>query len=120
MAARLDIYVARNEHWGRSVRLLNADRTPIDLTGCTIQMQIKSRTDNAAIVATGECIIDRAETGEFTIRLNAAEGSALGEYGDQLQTANLPYDVRLVDGDGFKLDLLSGVVILNRGVTRNG
>lgn len=119
MAARLDILLQRNEDWARSWLVRDGTGQPVDLTGFTVEMQAKRRLDNAATVASGVCTVGNPGGGQFTTILRASEGHVLSTFGNALQVSNLPYDIRLVDSDGYKTVLVSGVIILTRGVTRD-
>lgn len=119
MAARMDIALQRNEDWARTF-IVTAGGEPVDLTGWSAEMQIKSRVDNATIIATADCSIDAPTAGLIDVHVAASEGSPLNSYGSPIQTENLPYDLRLIDPDGNKIALVGGIIILTRGVTQNG
>jgi len=118
MAAQLDITIARNETWARTFQVCDGDGNPVDITGTTLAGQVKSRTDNDATVASFTCAIFNAANGEFSVKLDATEGSALNGYGSPIQTENLAYDIRWTAGGGTKIDLVRGKIVLLRGVTQ--
>lgn len=118
MPAVADIYVQRNEDWSRLWHLTDEFNDPIDVTGCQITMQVKSRTDNAAVIASGTINVLNATNGDVQLTLRASAGQPLSTFGSSLQTINLRYDVLLTYADGFHLPLVGGSVILSRGVTQ--
>lgn len=120
MAAQLDIVVARNETWGRSFQLCDGEGNPFDVTGASLEGEIKSRIDNSVTIASFDCSIADAAQGIFSVSLDASEGTTLNTYGSPIQTDNLKYDIRAVDAGGIKRRLVYGTVILQRGVTQNG
>jgi hypothetical protein len=115
MPARLDIYLQRNEDWSRSL-YVSAAGQPIDLTGMTVAMQVRDKLAQT-LVASATCELSDPTNGEITVTLKASEGSALASYGNPIQTANLPYDIRITENDGFQTILFAGLVILARGET---
>jgi hypothetical protein len=117
MAARLDIALQRNEDWARSIVLTDDDGAPIDLTGCTLAMQVREKLSQA-LIASAEIEIVDAVGGFVGITLLASEGTPLGRYGASIQVANLHYDLRMIDSGGSKVPLLAGIIILSRGETR--
>ena len=117
MPARLDIALQRNEDWSRTLTLTDTDGVPIDLTGCTIEMQVREKLTQT-LVATASVVMIDAAGGTVGVTLKASEGTPLGNYGSGIQIANLHTDVRLTDTFGTKVVLFSGVVILSRGETR--
>jgi hypothetical protein len=119
MAARIDIPLRRNEDWGRVFVLRRQDGQPYDLTGCTGQFHVRSRTNNAALVAAGTLDFSDAAYGRIEAILRASEGNPLNTYGSALQTENLPFDIRVVLPSGLRRDLVAGAVILSRGVSHD-
>lgn len=117
MAERVDIYLQRNEDWGRSLLVCDHEGEPIDLTGMLVAMQVRQKLDQQ-LVATAEVAITDAPGGEVQVVLRASEGSQLSAYGAAIQVANLHYDCRLTDVDGFDTILFGGVVVLSRGETK--
>jgi hypothetical protein len=115
MPARLDIPLQRNEDWSRTITVA-AEGEPIDLTGMTIAMQVRDKLSQF-LVAEAECDVTDPVNGEVTITLKASAGSPLSTYGAAIQLANLPYDLRVTESDGFQTVLFAGNVILTRGET---
>lgn len=118
MAAQIDIPLQRNEDWVRRFPMKSGGE-PIDMTGWTLAMQVRSRTDNGALIAAAEITTSELAQGAFTVTLRASEGTPLNSYGSPLQTENLPYDLRATDSAGTKITLFGGVVVLSRGVTHD-
>jgi len=116
MAERVDIYLQRNEDWGRSLALTSGG-APIDLTGCTVALQVRDKL-NQFLVADAEVDIFDPANGYVNLILKASEGSSLSNFGAPIQTANLHYDCRITDADGFDTILFGGIVVLSRGETR--
>lgn len=117
MPARLDIALQRNEDWARTLTLTDTKGAPIDLTGCTLAMQVRDKLTQV-LIATGAIEIVHAPTGLIGVTLRASEGTPLGRYGSGIQVANLHYDLRMIDSGGTKVALLAGIIILSRGETR--
>jgi hypothetical protein len=112
MAAHLDITLRRNADWPRIIKLRSGGE-PIDITGMTVAMQVRTKLDQALVAKADIEIIDPAN-GTFQVTLR---GSSFDGYGSPIQTVNLPYDLRLTDSDGISIDLVAGLVILTRGET---
>lgn len=121
MAAQMNISVQRNEDWARLWSVKNPKTgQPFNISGWSIAMQVKSKLNNSAVIASADCAIYDGPRGLFTTILKASEGTPLNAYGSPIQTENLPYDIRVTTGSGLKIALVSGVIILNRGTTQNG
>ncbi len=117
MPAQLDIKLQRNEDWARRLRITSPDGVPIDLTGCSLAMQVREKL-NQNLVAEADVSVADPLTGEADLALSAREGSDLSSYGQSIQDAELFHDLRLVDGAGTRVVLFSGRLILTRGETR--
>lgn len=94
-----------------------SDRSPRDLTGATALMQVKSRTDNATVIAAATIDMSDGASGRIGVTLTAAEGTPLYSYGSPLQTTNLVYDLRITWPSGLVTRAMAGTVILERGVS---
>jgi hypothetical protein len=121
MAAQLNICLQRNEDWSRTLYLKadlggSGNYEPIDLTGMTIAMQVRDKITQA-LIAQADLEVNDAANGEVTVTLLASEGSPLSAYGSAIQNINLPYDLRITDGDGLHTVLFGGQIILSRGET---
>lgn len=117
MPARLDIALQRNEDWSRTLTIRDNAREPIDLTGCTLAMQVREKLSQRLVETAQIDVIDPV-AGLIGVTLRASEGTPLGNFGSGIQVANLNYDMRLIDNGGSKVPLLAGLVILSRGETR--
>jgi hypothetical protein len=115
MGPRLDIALQRNEDWGRELAL-TAGGDPIDLTGCSVAMQVREKLSQTVVATATTTIIDAAN-GIIQVTLLGSV-PPLSTYGAQIQVANLHYDIRLTDPDGFQTILFGGVLVLYRGETR--
>jgi len=97
------INIAKNEDWIVSFIYQTADAAPvpIDLTGSTLQLQIRSQeTDHTALVATsspsGGITLDNAVAGQFTITIANAKNLAM----------DAPSSARLIGGEPYVSDLV--------------
>lgn len=115
MAARLDIALQRNEDWAATLTLTRTDKTPIDLNGVTLAMQVRDRLTQDLIESADIAVIDAA-AGLIKVVLQASEGTPLASYGVPIQSAALPYDLRMTVND-VNIILISGQVLLRRGET---
>jgi hypothetical protein len=116
MPACMDIALRRNEAFSRTIFIADDTGAPIDLTGATLAMQVRDKVAQA-LIATADIEITDGANGEITITLDASAGSALNSYGNPIQAAQLPYDLRMVDTDGTPVDLIAGLITLSRGET---
>lgn len=84
---------------------------PLDLTGYTVDADIKGLSDNVQ-VATFTPALSDAVNGEFTLTLAPATTAAIdtGRYG---------YDVSLTQGSGTRYYWLTGVATVQRTYSRN-
>src|SRR5690349_20501716 len=117
MAAQRDIFLQRNEDFQEGWSLLHDDDATIDLTECVLAGHVREPLDNTTLVASFDIEITDAPNGEATLKLAASEGSALAAYGNPIQVARLPYDIRLIYPDGSPLVLVVGHLMLSRGNT---
>jgi hypothetical protein len=84
---------------------------PLNLTGYTVDADIRGLLDNVQI-ATFVCTLTDAANGQFTVSLAPATTEALstGRYG---------YDVSLTSPGGFRYYWLTGVATVQRTFSRN-
>lgn len=90
--------------------------TPVDLTGCTARMQIRTAVESAEVVLelstdNGRITLGGA-AGTITMRLTAAETAALPP---RLQAV---YDLEIVHSNGDVRRLMAGKVSVSPEVTR--
>jgi hypothetical protein len=116
MPARLDIALQRNEDWARTLTITDNAGAPIDLSGCTLAMQVRDKLRQTLIAEAEVTIVDPAG-GIASVVLRASEGTPLSNYGATIQIANLHHDLRMTDRDGVNTALLAGLIILSRGET---
>jgi hypothetical protein len=85
--------------------------TPLDITGYTIDSDIKGLIDGAE-VATFTAALTTPDDGEFTLTLLPAttSGLSVGRYG---------YDVSLTQGDGARYYWLTGIATVQLTYSRN-
>jgi hypothetical protein len=115
MGPRLDIALQRNEDWGRELALTSGDEI-IDLTGSSVALQIRDKLSQA-LIASGTVEVVDPTNGAVQVLIRGSV-PPLSTYGAQIQVANLHYDIRLTDPDGFQTILFGGVLVLYRGETR--
>jgi len=121
MACQLNIAVQRNEDYAQGWNITDDADLPIDLTGMGIALQVRDRLSNGTLIATAEIDVTDAEAGQFDVILRCLDENGaptpLGAYGNPIQPAELPYDLRITDADGVHLVLATGLVLLSRGKT---
>ena len=119
MPERLDIELQRNEDWAPMLVFSWPDTgEPIDLTGCTIAMQVREKLDNdGAPLTSATCTISDAVGGQVNILLLGSAGP-LASYGNPIHSANLYHDLRVTDSDGVQTIVFAGRLILQRGITQ--
>ncbi len=84
---------------------------PVDLTGCTVDAEIRSTEDEAGVVATFGCDLDAdPTTGIVTLSLTKVETAAL--------TGGGVWDMQITFPDGKTQTYLAGKVYLTKDVTR--
>lgn len=121
MAASMNIDLRRNEDWARLFTVSDPSTgLPLDISDWAFQMQVKTRVDNNTTIAAAAFETVDGLNGKFQATLLSSEGSALNAYGSPIQTENLAYDIRATLPSGLKRTLVSGVIILGRGVSQNG
>lgn len=83
---------------------------PKDLTGCTVQAQIRSRRGSATLKAAFVCTIQEPATdGKVLVELMASQSGNL--------TRDGVWDLQVVDADGRPETWLTGEVTVTRDVT---
>lgn len=116
MAALYDIHLQRNDDWQEGWTIRQRD-VPVDLTDCVLAGHVRAPLDNTTLIASFDIDITDAANGEATLTLKGSEGSPLSAYGNAIQNARLPYDIRLTYPDGLHLVLVTGTITLSRGNT---
>lgn len=115
--ATLDLTVYKGSTFVQAVQWkTGATPTPVDLTGCSIRMQIRERVTTATTIddlttQNSRIVITDAVQGKFEIRIPANTSSAY--------TVNSGvYDVEVVMTDGSPYRILEGSVSFSPEVTR--
>lgn len=115
-AFRLSLTILQGETFSRPlVWKAGAPAVPVDLTGCTARMQVRSQVDSPDVLlelttANGRIEID-ALAGTLTLKLSAAETAAL-------TWRNAVYDLEVVHPGGQVRRLAEGQVKVKPEVTR--
>jgi hypothetical protein len=104
---RKDIQIPRLGDWHRTIILLQDDKvTPIDTTGYTMTMTIRSSLNgevyDTLTIANGK-IVHTPASGQFNLNLTAAEIAAY-------DFVRAVYDIAYVDGSANTTHLLTGSV----------
>lgn len=115
----MDIEIPRNGDWIREGQLLAtlADGTtePIDLTGHTLELEIRALAGDAGSpVATGDITV---EPGIFGFYQELIRGADLGAVSGTYQVVTLSYDLRRTDPDGILTVERRGNIFFTPGVT---
>jgi hypothetical protein len=88
------------------------DRTPIDLTGCSIQWRIKAAITSFSFVDDDNASITDAEAGEFELMLSDELTREIRAEGNAVQK----FDLRVLHPDGTKTVLAFGDIVIDDGV----
>lgn len=116
-AFRLPITILQGETLRRTmVWKAGAPAVPVDLTGCTARMQVRSEVGSPDVLlelttANGHIEIEPLD-GEITLLLSAAETAAITSWQRGV------YDLEVVHSDGSVRRLLEGSVKVKPEVTR--
>lgn len=103
IAGQLDLTINKGSTFYRALTWKDDAGTPINMTGWTIQCDVRKSTSGAYVFSLGGSITDAA-AGEFQFLLS-------DETTDTLQTGNYKYDVIFDKGDGTRTDpVISGNV----------
>jgi hypothetical protein len=115
LPAPLDLDVYAGATWAFTMTW-EADGEPVDLTGCTALMDIRSGESGALLATlTSEGVSPTitlggaAGTVTFNVPAATTAGWAAGDY---------EYDLLITDGDGVVTALVAGVVKVRAGVTQ--
>lgn len=119
---RLDIIVRQGTNLGPYlVTLSDKNGLPIDLTGCTIQGQVrKNALDQGAPVASFEIAYTDRTAGKFTFGMPHAVTADIpaGEF-QKDEASQYKWDMELLDSQGRKIPLYYGTFENFREVTRD-
>ena len=106
--ATLNLKFVAGDSFSRTIRLLESDSTPIDLTGLTGRAQIRDRP-KGKLLGTFTVTIPTPTNGEVTFALTATETRALPGSG--------VWDLELDGGDTNTHTIVSGTVKVMPDVT---
>lgn len=105
--------VIKNRTWSISVTW-ETDNTPVNLTGYTLRMQVKSDPSSSAMVtlssSTGEIVITDATAGKFTINMSATNTN-------KLVLGKHIFDVLAISPGGERYTVFDGVLTSVLSVT---
>lgn len=110
---RMDIRVNRNGDYNEGWSLADDDG-PIDLTGCALDLFVRTTAGQGAILYSAELAIVDAPSGEFDILIT---GSAFAGVPGAAEVVRLAYDIRLTYPDGVKAIPVEGQILLTPGAT---
>ena len=116
MAAKQDITIKQGADFVLALQWQDSDATPIDLTGHSIRMQVRTAVSSPTVALelttdNNRIVITDAVNGMFELRLGNAETSAL----------NIPagvYDIEIVSPTNIVDRVLQGRVFNSLEVTR--
>ena len=115
MAAELNLTIEQGATYSRTCALQNAGATAYDLTGCTIEAEIRSFHNYATGSTADESFTitytNRAG-GLFTISLSATETAEM----TVRQSSN--WDMVLTEAAGTKVRCLQGGITMTQGITQ--
>lgn len=117
---KLDLVIKQGSTFGPfKVTLVNPDDTPVNLTGSTVNGQIRRSALDDSVAATLTAQITSATEGEFQFGLTSTETAQMvaGERKEDLASLYV-WDMTLVDSEGRVIPLYYGDVRVVRGVTR--
>jgi len=81
-------------------QLLNADGTPIDLTGCTVRF-LMVPTSGGAVKVDGICAITDAENGKVRYYWSAGDTANFGDYKAEFEVTFPDGSKQTVPNDGY-------------------
>lgn len=108
MAADLDIEVARNAAFLRQLTITDDDGAPIDLTGASFALDVRSAAGVGSVLASATVTVDDAPNGLLTIELL---GSAFSGVTGTTEIVRLAHDF-LATQDSVTIALVRGEIVL--------
>lgn len=111
MANVYDITIDQGATFALSMLFRDSEEVPIDLTGATIEAQIRPDADSKNILANITCGIDEETTGRLLLSLDPEKTTNLN-----FETA--AYDVLVTFPDGTAMRAVQGKVTLSKQITR--
>lgn len=110
----LDILVPRNGDYRQDWRLTDNEGEPIDLTGCSVQLDVRYVAGQGSVLTSATVDLHDPVNGTFTLSIL---GDDLADLPGPTEIVRLAYDLRVVDADGGIQVFPRGQVILVPGVT---
>lgn len=112
MATELNLNFDKGSYFSKTIRVLNSDGTPYDLTGSTALMQVRETYEDVVALelssVTGGLIIDSVDsTIEIVIPVNS-----------NLIYKKYVYDLEVVDSNSKPIRVVQGVINVSPEVTR--
>ena len=117
-AAKYDIALEQGASFSRTITWKDSDGNPVDLTGSTARMQVRTAIANRSTTAplvdltNGSGITLGGTAGTIVVNITAAQTAAL-------KITRAPYDLFVYSVDGTAIKLLEGVVTVDPMVTVN-
>ena len=115
MSGIMDIEVPRNGDYYNGWEFLDRDGYPIDFTGSTLALQIRTAAgaDGAPVAS---ATFDNREDllGRFNVKIS---GDDFDSIPNDMEVSRLAYDFRVTEPDGVEFVMLRGQIILVPGVT---
>lgn len=106
--------IKRGLSWSRTIELLNPDGTAFDLTGYSVQSQVRRTEDDpSALFDFGVTIDSPATLGRFALSLTPVETSS-----SSLVVGSYLYSIVLTSPSGVKDEISSGAVRIRNSVTQ--
>lgn len=115
MAATFHIRLGRNEDYLKDWALTDDDGAPLDLTGWTLELDIKERLATS-IVQSADLMVTDAVNGVLGVYIPGGPMAPISLIGNALQDIALVYDLRGTDVDGFRTVFVRGTLTMIRGV----
>lgn len=110
-----DLEIPRNADYFQEWRLLDpdgAESSPIDLTGCTLELDVRAFAGEGVVIASATIDVVEATDGRFTVLIHGSDFAATGE---PSTAVSLAYDLRLTYPDGVQRIPIRGHVIATPG-----
>jgi hypothetical protein len=101
-----DIEITKGDDWKPVYKWVNADDTPLDITGFSFALAIKQYETDPAPLHEVTGVITDAINGEFYFLIPAATTSTL-------DLGTYYYDVQVIDSGGIKITRIKGKLIVS-------
>ena len=112
----LNIQIRQGSSYCFAGCILQSDGTPVNLTGVTIEAQMRDRLNDSAVISFSASVIPGI-AGSFTLSLTEQQTASIPitDYG---RDAGFVWDCKLRDSNGDVTPLYWGVVKVKKQVTR--